>query len=202
MPDMSPRRSSRAHTSQPSSAAHNSSTSSSTSSVKNERVSRPLARKNSNVASNSPSNNPLSPSQSSGDDESHDIAARQTRQKKQLPDSQPPKLASDGEDHIEDEDGEEEVTRCLCTQSDYPGPPTMASDPIRPTSAREKRSSIQLNSSEPLAEESGIFIQCDICSVWQHGGCVGIMSEEASPENYYCERCRADLHKVMIDSKG
>jgi hypothetical protein len=28
------------------------------------------------------------------------------------------------------------------------------------------------------------------------------MQEEASPDEYFCEECRKDLHKVMTSSKG
>jgi hypothetical protein len=60
-----------------------------------------------------------------------------------------------------------------------------------------------LADSETLAEDAGgLFIQCDICKVWQHGGCVGIMDEAASPEEYFCEECRKDLHKLMMSPKG
>ena len=51
-------------------------------------------------------------------------------------------------------------------------------------------------------ELGGLFIQCDVCKVWQHGGCVGIMDEAASPDEYFCEECRKDLHKVTSSPKG
>ncbi|KAI5297681.1 hypothetical protein KEM56_004623, partial [Ascosphaera pollenicola] len=55
---------------------------------------------------------------------------------------------------------------------------------------------------EDPPDPGSLFIQCDACKVWQHGGCVGIMDEEASPEEYFCERCRGDLHRIVIDGKG
>jgi hypothetical protein len=45
-------------------------------------------------------------------------------------------------------------------------------------------------------------VQCDVCKVWQHGGCVGIMTEESSPDEYFCEQCRQDLHKLWTASNG
>ncbi|OBT57626.1 hypothetical protein VE04_05033, partial [Pseudogymnoascus sp. 24MN13] len=45
---------------------------------------------------------------------------------------------------------------------------------------------------------AGFFLQCDMCKVWQHGGCVGIKNEDMSPDEYFCELCRSDLHKAKI----
>lgn len=57
--------------------------------------------------------------------------------------------------------------------------------------------------SDPLADEPGsLFIQCDKCQVWQHGGCVGIMDEASCPDEYFCEECRKDLHKIITHSNG
>ena len=82
---------------------------------------------------------------------------------------------------------EEEVTRCLCGQQEYPGPPL----------------SEAYGASEAQADDAGgLFIQCDGCSVWQHGGCVGIFDEAQSPDKYYCEECRPKQHEVHVDSRG
>ena len=54
----------------------------------------------------------------------------------------------------------------------------------------------------PSDEAGGMFIQCDICKVWQHGGCVGIMDEAASPDEYFCEECKPEFHKLMTSAKG
>ncbi|MBW0533078.1 hypothetical protein O181_072793 [Austropuccinia psidii MF-1] len=37
-----------------------------------------------------------------------------------------------------------------------------------------------------------IMFQCDKCSVWQHGPCVGLYVE--FPGEYFCDKCRPDLH--------
>jgi hypothetical protein len=59
------------------------------------------------------------------------------------------------------------------------------------------------DSSDMLTDDVGsMFIQCDSCKVWQHGGCVGIMDEETSPDDYFCEECRKDLHKVRDEANG
>lgn len=77
-----------------------------------------------------------------------------------------------------------EVTRCVCGKQDYPGPPLVDDD------------------AEDDSEEGGLFIQCDSCSVWQHGGCVGIMNDTMTPEFYYCDECRPDYHKLFENDLG
>jgi hypothetical protein len=87
---------------------------------------------------------------------------------------------------------EDEVTRCICGFQEYPGPPSDAG-----------KSGPALTDPDAQGDDlGGLFIQCDICKVWQHGGCVGIMDEAASPDEYFCEECRKDLHKVMKSPKG
>ena len=43
--------------------------------------------------------------------------------------------------------------------------------------------------------EGGLMIQCELCSVWQHGPCVGILEDSEVPDIYYCEQCRPELHE-------
>ncbi|KAH9821520.1 hypothetical protein DFH28DRAFT_1092565 [Melampsora americana] len=43
-----------------------------------------------------------------------------------------------------------------------------------------------------------IMFQCDKCSVWQHGPCVGLYAE--FPGDYFCELCRPDLHTYRKSS--
>lgn len=64
---------------------------------------------------------------------------------------------------------EQEVTRCVCGHEEYQG---------------------------GELGDSGFFLSCDACHVWQHGVCVGIPSEQLAPEVYYCEECRPDLHRL------
>ncbi|CEP64775.1 Cti6p LALA0_S13e02718g [Lachancea lanzarotensis] len=52
-------------------------------------------------------------------------------------------------------------------------------------------------------DESGLYIQCEQCSVWQHGFCVGITDGEGSaPEKYWCEKCRSELHTLYTNDAG
>ncbi|GMM54500.1 Cti6 protein [Maudiozyma humilis] len=50
------------------------------------------------------------------------------------------------------------------------------------------------------ADESGLYIQCEECSVWQHGFCVGIV--EDVPDEYWCEKCKPELHRLYTDEEG
>ena len=69
-------------------------------------------------------------------------------------------------------------------------------------SAKDARNG-SISGSDGLGDEPGsLFIQCERCNVWQHGGCVGIMEEKDSPENYYCEECRPELHKILQGPKS
>lgn len=100
-------------------------------------------------------------------------------------------------DEIQEDD---EAVRCICGFDEYPGPP--------PTDEDKKSASKDSIDVDPLLpsdindEVSGFFVQCDVCKVWQHGACVGIMSEESSPDEYFCEECRKDLHKIHMASNG
>lgn len=82
-----------------------------------------------------------------------------------------------------EEDGEmEEVTRCICGNGELQIP---------------KNSHGEFDN-----VDSGFFIQCETCSVWQHGYCVGIIDEETSPEKYWCEQCKPENHTLFTDKYG
>lgn len=49
---------------------------------------------------------------------------------------------------------------------------------------------------------SEFFVQCDTCKVWQHRWCIGLVGEDTAPDEYYCEKCRSDLHKIYIAPDG
>jgi hypothetical protein len=104
--------------------------------------------------------------------------------------SQPTKeeaLARDGDNEDGAGGDEEEVTRCICGHQEYPGPPL----------------SEVFNDIDAQGDEAGsLFIQCDGCSVWQHGGCVGIVEDSQTPDKYYCEECKPKLHDQHTDSRG
>ena len=180
---MSPRRSVRARTSQPTVA--NQQTNSSTSSISSGRAERSTRSHHKNTSPQR--SNPRS--QSLGDqEEPAKPAPRRTRSG--LEEVVP--VTSDALDD-DDEDGDEGVTRCICGNTEYPGLPV-------PTLGGSKKDG---DVSDLVTEDAGgMFIQCDTCKVWQHGGCVGILSEEMSPEEYFCEHCRKELHKLATTSKG
>lgn len=96
-------------------------------------------------------------------------------------------LADQEEEVVDEEEEDEEITRCICGQQEYPGPPLS-----------EAFSAIESKSDDA----GGLFIQCDGCGVWQHGGCVGIVDERHSPEKYFCEICRPKQHEVHTDVRG
>lgn len=53
-------------------------------------------------------------------------------------------------------------------------------------------------------DDSGLYIQCENCSVWQHGSCVGIADgEDSHVEKYWCEQCKPELHHLYtVDTSG
>ena len=88
---------------------------------------------------------------------------------------------------------EENVTRCVCGNQFYPGTPALPGYSVY-AAAKGNKSAPSL--------EGDFYIQCDSCKVWQHGGCVGIAAEAMSPEHYFCEQCREDLHKFRTTFDG
>jgi hypothetical protein len=56
---------------------------------------------------------------------------------------------------------------------------------------------------ETVSDDLGnFFVQCDSCQVWQHGGCMGLTDESMLPEQYYCELCRPEFHRVVVERNG
>ena len=197
---MSPRRSSRSKTSQPTSVTqHTNSSSSSVSSARADRRSRSTNKPPSPQISG-PSN---SPSTESRETSSHP-QARRTRSNQEVP-----KIKADNaqdatktKDEGDDEDEEEEITRCVCGQQLRPGIPAAPSDSTKPRS-KGKSNDGEIGSPATMQEDDGgLFIQCDVCQVWQHGGCVGIMDDATAPDEYFCELCRKDLHVIMETGTG
>jgi hypothetical protein len=82
----------------------------------------------------------------------------------------------------EDLDEEQEVTRCLCGQDELRELAVLPSV----SETLEKEYGIKI--------DHGLFIQCDKCSVWQHGYCVGLFTNDDVPDKYWCELCKPDLH--------
>ncbi|KAI9045327.1 putative transcriptional regulator (Cti6) [Aspergillus affinis] len=196
---MTPRRSSRARTSQPSPAVfQHTNSSSSSNSLTRERSTR------SNHKIPSPNR-----SQSIDDaDEGSKNDFPQTRQRQRTRGEEDNVINGDGEEEEPEEDDEEEVTRCLCGQQEYPGlPPSrreaLGRNGVHGKLKEESALNLPADSSDLMSDEIGsMFIQCDSCKVWQHGGCVGIMDEAMSPDEYFCEECRKDLHRIKNESNG
>lgn len=82
----------------------------------------------------------------------------------------------------EDLDEEQEVTRCLCGQ-----------DELREQAISNSVNEI-LKKEYGIQIDQGLFIQCDKCSVWQHGYCVGLFTNDDVPDKYWCELCKPDFH--------
>ena len=189
---MTPRRSSRAHTTQPTPSAplHNNSSTSSVSSGRTDRNARSHQKLPSTRSSAAPQ------SQSSEEvDKTSKPPPRRTRSSQDNVEDETLNVAIDDD---EDDEGEE-VTRCICGHAEYPGMPVEASDPAK----AGLKSSGEAPTTVTVREDAGgLFIQCDVCKVWQHGGCVGIMDEAMSPEEYFCEKCRIDLHRITSTING
>jgi len=101
------------------------------------------------------------------------------------------------DDDIQEED---EAVRCICGFDEYPGPPPLDED--SKNSSKDPAEIDPIFATDLTDEAAGFFVQCDVCKVWQHGACVGIMTEESSPDEYFCESCRRDLHKIFTASNG
>ncbi|KAK6457765.1 uncharacterized protein RJT20DRAFT_26384 [Scheffersomyces xylosifermentans] len=93
---------------------------------------------------------------------------------------------AEGEDEIEDD--EQEVTRCICEQ-----------DELNPSTVNQQLSDV-LHKEYSIKIDQGLFIQCDKCSVWQHGYCVGLFTNDEVPDKYWCELCKPDLHVFIYES--
>lgn len=186
---MSPRRSSRARIVQPPLSATNSSSSS----VASGHVDR-HARSSQKIAS--PRSSLAPRSQSSEERGSTQPPAQARRTRSSQDDAKDGATISLEDDHEDEGEAEEEVTRCICGNQEYPGLPVSPSDDSKGNFKNDPDSAI-------LTEDAtGWFIQCDTCHVWQHGGCVGLLDESTSPEEYYCEQCHPNLHKITSTANG
>jgi hypothetical protein len=129
------------------------------------------------------------------------VTRRRSMRGKDEEKDKPPKIelldvAMSDDNEIQEDD---EAVRCVCGFEDYPGPPPF-DDEMKQLAARDAIDLIAIFSVDGETDMTGFFVQCDVCKVWEHGLCVGIVSEEASPDEYYCEVCRKDLHKIYTAS--
>ncbi|KAI1475790.1 hypothetical protein F4774DRAFT_413562 [Daldinia eschscholtzii] len=194
------RRSSRARTTQ--SQSHNSSSASSASG-RVERSTRAFTKTGSpqkSTGSGSLSSEPPEDSTTTTNDDPI-LRRRSTRGKEDDREKQSKMelldMASAGDDIQEDD----EAVRCICGHDEYPGPP-----PFDENSKHDPRDVIdhdRIFAIEVTDDMAGFFVQCEFCNTWQHGACVGF-AEESNLEDvqYFCERCRKDLHKIYIASNG
>ncbi|KAJ5176648.1 Zinc finger PHD-type [Penicillium canariense] len=191
---MTPRRSSRARTTQPSPALlQHTNSSSSSNSLTRERSTR-LNHKN------------PSPQGSSGP-RSQSIEDTENGTRADLPHTRQRQRARD-----DDEEPPARRTRKIPTTmrrrkspgvSEYPGLPPSRRAALGRAAVKSEAGLPPTDSSDILPDDIGsMFIQCDLCKVWQHGGCVGIMDEEMSPDEYFCEECRKDLHRIQGEPNG
>lgn len=196
-----PRRSSRARTGQ--SQSHHSSTTSSVSG-RPERATRSLIKAVSPQKS-TPSLSDEPPDESVASTDEIPIRRRRTRATEQEQDRDKPpsplntiEMAPDN-DEIQEED---EAVRCICGYEEYPGLPPLEDDKKHVVTKDSIDVEPLLPSDVNSDDLAGFYVQCDVCKVWQHGACVGIMSEEASPDEYFCEECRKEYHKIHMASNG
>ncbi len=43
------------------------------------------------------------------------------------------------------------------------------------------------------------MVQCETCKVWQHGLCMGYISEDqVHDDDYYCELCKPQMHEDLL----
>ncbi len=193
---MSPRRSSRARTSQPQhiTAQQTNSSGSSTTSGRADRSVRSHHKFPSPRSSAAP--------QSRSSEEVEDSAKPPIRRTRNSQEDSKGAIKAAPEDE-EDEETEEDVTRCICGQQEYPGIPVPAGDTPKVNSKGNGALEPSVAEASVPEDAGGLFIQCDVCKVWQHGGCVGIINQAMIPnDEYFCEQCRKDLHKITSTANG
>ncbi|KAI9762460.1 MAG: hypothetical protein M4579_000436 [Chaenotheca gracillima] len=203
---MTPRRSSRARTTQPPNGPQQTpSSSSSTSSGQNERSTRSVM-KGSSPHKSAASRSPSEDLDGIASDPPSELpqTRRRRRQDTGVDDLKPkdpgPVSGIPGQN---DEEEEEEVTRCICGFQDYPGRPVNPGAEVKPNVKDDVEQPAPAIPSDPPTDDSGVgFILCDSCKVWQHGGCVDVNEMKITPEEYFCEQCRRDLHKIMSAPNG
>ena len=192
---MSPRRSSRARTTQPPPVPQL--TRSSTSSVSSGLVDR--NRRSHHKIPSSERSVPLR-SQSLED---LDLGTKTASRKKQNMEKMIKDVATKGVNEDEDEDVEdEEVTRCICGNVDFPEMPLSHAGSSKAGPKDNHVPSVANTSGKTPDTNEVFYIQCDSCKVWQHSPCVGVSEMPKDDEEYYCEHCRKDLHKVFTNANG
>lgn len=93
-------------------------------------------------------------------------------------------VAGDFEDNNEEEGG---ITRCICGEYYAPSERISQSQPQN-----------TVDDDEEQKDRGDWMAQCEMCTTWQHGQCMGYAAEKDMPEHYYCEECRPDLHVELL----
>ncbi|KIW76227.1 hypothetical protein Z517_10973 [Fonsecaea pedrosoi CBS 271.37] len=182
---MSPRRSSRARSSQQPPPGPNHTNSTTSINSKSDRDTR------ANIRTTSPHRPSTQRSESAdGADSSSRAEQLAPRRSRRNGDDKEQIVKQQNDDEENDaEPTDEEVTRCICGLVEYPGPsPTV----------RQQQPAI-----DGITDDTGnFFVQCDNCGVWQHGGCMGLLDESMLPDEYYCELCKPEFHKITKAANG
>lgn len=195
------RRSSRARTTQ--SQSHNTSSASS-SSGRAERSTRAFTKTGSpqkSTGSGSLSSEPPEDSIATANEDTL-LRRRSTRGKEddreKLNKIELPDMAPAGDEVQEDD----ESVRCVCGHDDYPGPPPL--DEESKHGLKDTIDNDRIFAIEVTDDLAGFFVQCELCNTWQHGACVGFAEESSLADDiqYFCEKCRKDLHKIHTASNG
>ncbi|ETS78527.1 hypothetical protein PFICI_10589 [Pestalotiopsis fici W106-1] len=199
------RRSSRARTTQPQPQLPSAASSLS---GRGERSSRSLVKAGSpqkSSGSGSLSSEPPedSTATTASSDDNPLLRRRSTRNRDDDRDKEPKQETSEmaivsDENEIQEDD---EAVRCVCGYDDYPGLPLLDEE-TKKHALKDAIDVEQIFSIELTDDLAGFFVQCDVCKVWEHGLCMGIVNEDLIPDDYYCELCRKDLHKIYAASNG
>ncbi|ESZ97454.1 hypothetical protein SBOR_2143 [Sclerotinia borealis F-4128] len=197
------RRSSRAaRGSQPSQSTSHHSSASSNSSGRAERS----TRSNNKVEPARKSTPSASLSSDSPDDATTAEDSSSTRRKRGRADGsdKTSKGQSVEEDTLIGVDGagdDDEAVRCICGHDENPGPPSLEGEDNK-NNTKDGIDEPVITAAEFTEDLAGFFLQCDVCKVWQHGVCVGIINDDASPDEYFCEQCRKELHRIRTAPNG
>lgn len=97
------------------------------------------------------------------------------------------KGARASDEHSSDIDDADEVTRCICGNDEL---------------TTIDGSMASLLQQYYIKIDTGLFIQCEKCLVWQHGYCVGLFINEDVPDEYWCEQCKPELHRFIYGEDG
>jgi hypothetical protein len=104
------------------------------------------------------------------------------------------------EDAIKEEDDDDNgITRCLCDESGALIGSYSQAQSGYTYAWQYTTHTIHFVSPEAETKDMGFMVQCEKCDVWQHGICMGIAREEDCPEKYFCDECRPDLHKKVLE---